>query len=159
MAATLDYLSTLDDERFHAIYEFLSQDGFGPLDSEVAAALKFRPQAIRKLPLAKRAKTGRSIIMRKKNAELAYELLGGYLFRKDKDLITEFLDAAGIEHDDGMIDSDELPKADDLPKIVATLDGAHDADDVTIYMAICAQTWPEVEQFDALWRERAAARS
>jgi len=159
MAATLDYLATLDDERFLAIYEFLAQEGFGPLDAEVAASLKFRPQAIRKLPMTKRAKHARTLLARKRNAELAYELLGGYLFKKDRALVTEFLDAAGIEHDDGMIESDTPPKGDDLPSIAEKLDGNHDADDVTMYMALCSQTWPEVERFDTLWRERAAARA
>ncbi|MEZ5978580.1 MAG: hypothetical protein R3F34_10210 [Planctomycetota bacterium] len=160
MASTLDYLETLDDERFGAIYEFLSQDGFGPLDGDVAAALKFRPQAIRKLPLVTRAKHARTLITRKRNAELAYELLGAYVFRKDKELVTEFLDAVGVEHEDGMIEGEaKIPESATAEKAIAELDGKHDRDDVTAYVALCAQTWPEVPRFDELWRERATTRS
>jgi hypothetical protein len=155
MAATLEFLETLDDARFQSLYEYLSQDGYGPLDGDVAAALKFRPQAIKKLPLATRAKHARTIIARKRNAELSYELLGAYLFRKDKALVLEFLDATGVKHEDGMIAGDaKIPSASEIDKAVAALDGSHDRGDVTTYMAVCAQTWPEVSRFDALWRER-----
>ena len=51
--AVLEQLQRLSDERFLSIYESLSERGFGPLDGEVAKALKFRPQAIRKLPMDK----------------------------------------------------------------------------------------------------------
>jgi hypothetical protein len=155
MAATLEFLETLDDARFQSLYEFLSQDGYGPLDGDVAAALKFRPQAIKKLPLATRAKHARTLIARKRNAELSYELLGAYLFRKDKNLVLEFLDTTGVKHDDGMIAGDaKLPAPADIDKAVAKLDTSHDRSDVTTYMAVCAQTWPEVPHFDQVWRGR-----
>ena len=51
----IEQLRLLSDERFLCIYEALVRDGFGPLDGEVAKALKFRPQAIVKIPMAKRA--------------------------------------------------------------------------------------------------------
>ncbi len=55
----IEQLKAMKEERFLAIYDQLAQDGYGPLDGEVAKVLKFRPQAIRKLPMPKRAKTAR----------------------------------------------------------------------------------------------------
>ena len=46
----LEELERMGDERFHTLYEALTTNGFGPLDGEVAKALKFRPQAVRKIP-------------------------------------------------------------------------------------------------------------
>ena len=56
MQAAIPYLKTLSTERFLEIYAGLEVQGFGPLDREVAQSLKFRPQAIQKLPMAQRAK-------------------------------------------------------------------------------------------------------
>ena len=106
----VDELRRMSDERFQALYETLAQNGFGPLDGEVAKALKFRPQAIRKLPIAQRAKRARALLLRANNAELAYELFGSYLMKTCKELITDFLDATGVEHEDGMIHSVEESK-------------------------------------------------
>ena len=90
--AVLDQLKSLSDERFLSIYEALSERGFGPLDGEVAKVLKFRPQAIKKLPMDKRAKRARLLIERDSNAELCYELFGSYLVKNKKELVTSFLD-------------------------------------------------------------------
>src|SRR5688500_19372467 len=98
----LDQLRALSDERFLAIYEALSQHGFGPLDGEVAKALKFRPQAIRKLPMAQRAKKARSLLLARSNGEMAYEVFGTYLLKDHKGLVTGFLDLTGVRHEDGM---------------------------------------------------------
>ena len=156
MASTIDFLATLDDERFHAIYEGLSEQGFGPLDGELAKLLKFRPQAIRKLPLAQRAKKARSLMLSRKNAELAYEVLGTYLMRTRPELVTDFLDAVGIEHEDGIVeDVSAEPEAGKIEAAVATLDRSHPEEEVTLYLALSAQTWPDVAAFDELWRKRA----
>ena len=93
----------MSEERFLAIYESLAQQGFGPLDAEVAKQLHFRPKAIKKLPMAKRASRARNHLITSKNAEMAYELFGSYLIRYHKDLVTGFLDEIGVEHEEGMI--------------------------------------------------------
>lgn len=155
MAATIDFLTTLDDPRFFQIYEGLSDKGFGPLDGEIAKLLKFRPQAIRKLPLEQRAKHAKAILQRTNNAELCYEVFGTYLMRQHEGLVTGFLDAVGIEHDEGIVeDTSQLPSADKIPAAVQKLDGEFPPADVTMYLAVSAQTWPEVEAFDELWRDR-----
>ena len=49
--AVLEHFKTLSEERFLALYQALSERGFGPLDHEVAKLLRFRPQAIKKIPM------------------------------------------------------------------------------------------------------------
>ena len=155
--AVLEQLKRLSDERFQSIYESLSDRGFGPLDGEVAKALKFRPQAIRKLPMEKRAKRARMIIEGKSNVELCYELFGSYLVRTKKDLVTGFLDATGVEHDEGMIEDidEEGPDPAKIGEAIEKLDGEFDPEDVTLYLALCTEQWPESEELEAAWRARA----
>jgi len=154
--AVLEELQRMSEERFLAIYEALAQQGFGPLDGELAKKLKFRPQAIRKLPMQKRAHHARSMVLGGKNAELAYELFGTYLVRKDKALLTDFLDATGVEHEDGMISDVEEGKPDEskVPSAVEALDAKYPADDVTLYLAMGAEHWPDVAAVQEAWKVR-----
>lgn len=154
--AVLEQITSLTDERFLALYESLSDRGFGPLDGEVAKALKFRPQAIKKLPMAARAKRARSILTSRSQVEMCYEFLGTYLVQKRKDLVTGFLDATGVSHQEGMIEDIENAKPDPakLADAVRELDGKHDPDDVTLYLAIAAEQWPDVPEVEELWRTR-----
>ena len=157
--AVLAQLEALSDERFLSLYESLAERGFGPLDAEVAKHLKFRPQAIRKLPMPKRAAQARRLIEARKNAELCYELFGTYLVKTRKELVTGFLDATGVEHEDGMI-ADLDKSAPDPARIagaVEQLDRSFDPDDVTLYLAVCVEMWPRDEALEKAWRARAGA--
>jgi uncharacterized protein (UPF0297 family) len=155
----LEQIQRMSPERFLAIYQSLEQQGFGPLDGEVAKLLKFRPQAIRKLPMEQRARTARRILEGSHNAQLAYELLGAYLIKNKKELVTGFLDATGVKHQDGMIEDvdKEKPAAEKLGPALAELDQKFPPEDVTIYLAICAEQWPDVGELDQLWRARAGS--
>jgi hypothetical protein len=155
----IEHLRLLDEARFLSMYAALAKQGFGPLDNEVAAALKFRPQAIRKLPMEKRAKKARAMLLAKGRAELCYEFFGAYLLQQHKPLVTGFLDATGVEHEDGMLSrlDDNRPDVGKLRATVADLDGKFDPQDVTLYLALCAEQWPGVPELEALWRERAGA--
>lgn len=151
----IEQLKQLDDERFYAIYESLVQNGFGPLDGEVAKSLKFRPQAIRKLPLAQRARRARSLLGR--NPELTYEFFGGYLMQHQKVLVTGFLDKTGVPHEDGIIEdlAAGRPDPEKLAEAVEELDRSFPPEDVTLYLSMCADQWSGVEELERLWRERA----
>lgn len=152
----VDELRRMTDERFLSLYESLAQNGFGPLDGEVAKALKFRPQAIRKLPMAQRARRARAILLQANNAELTYELFGSYLLKTRKQLISSFLDETGVEHDEGMIGNveEDRPAVDKLDAAVAKLDGEHPEGDVTLYLSMCATQWHAIAELDAAWRRR-----
>lgn len=153
--AVLEQLRALSDSSFLALYENLTEHGFGPLDAEVARVLKFRPQAIKKLPIAKRAEHARRILLRDSKAELCYELFGTYLMRDKKELVTAFLDATGVPHEEGMLeDTEKTPDPQKLPTAVEELDGKFARDDVTIYLSMCVEQWPEVPELTALWKAR-----
>jgi len=157
----LEQLHAMSPERFLQIYESLEIQGFGPLDKEVALSLRFRPQAVRKLPMVQRAKRAKSILEAGKAAELAYEVFGAYLIKHKKDLVTGFLDATGVEHKDGMIEDIDAAKPDG--KKVATaakeLDERFPPEDVTLYLALAAEQWPDVQELGKLWTKRSGVES
>ena len=157
--AVLEQFQLLTEQRFLALYQALSERGFGPLDGEVAKLLKFRPQAIKKLPLEKRARLARGWIETKKSPELCYELFGTYLVRTKKELVTGFLDATGVPHKEGMIEDIDAARPDParLRAAVQELDRRFEAEDVTLYLALCAEQWPAVPELAELWRERSGA--
>lgn len=154
----LEELKSMSEERFLALYEDLGQNGFGPLDGEVAKALRFRPQAIRKLPMPQRARRAKHILVSTANAELCYELFGSWLIGHRKELVTGFLDATGVPHEDGMLEDLEVnrPDASKLEAAVAELDGKFSPEDVTLYLALCTEQWPALKQLEELWRARTA---
>jgi len=154
----LEHFRTLNEQRFLSIYEALTEQGYGPLDAEVAKLLRFRPQAIKKIPIAKRAKLAKNWIEQKHNAELCYEFFGTYLVRTKRDLVTGFLDATGVPHKEGMIEDIDGAKPDPqkIDAAVKDLDAKFGADDVTLYLALCAEQWPSVPELVRLWRERSS---
>jgi hypothetical protein len=152
----LEQLQRLSPERFLAIYQSLEQQGFGPLDAEVAKHLRFRPQAIRKLPFDQRARTARRILEQSRNAQMAYEILGAYLIKNARTLVTDFLDATGVQHQDGMVEDldNAKPDAAKIASAIHALDQKYKPEDVTIYLAMCAEQWPSVRELDSAWRQR-----
>ena len=152
----LQQLDALSPERFLAIYEALAQQGFGPLDDKVAAALKFRPIAIKKLAFEKRAATARKLLIKGRETELCYELFGSYLVTKAKDLVAEFLDGTGVPHENCMVEDVDTSKPDPakVAATVAELDKKYDPADVTLYLALAAEQWPSVPEVEAAWRMR-----
>ena len=153
----LEQLKKLSDEAFHKIYDSLAQQGYGPLDGEVAKAMKFRPQAIRKLKMEQRSKRARAILLQSNNSEMTYEIFGSYLISRHKQLVSDFLDATGVEHEDCMIRDVESARPDvaKLATAIQELDQRFDASDVTLYLALCAEQWPQVPEIDSIWRMRA----
>jgi hypothetical protein len=152
----IEQLKRMDQGRFLAIYEALEQQGFGPLDNEVAKELKFRPQAIRKLPMPKRAARAKRLLEAASNAELCYELFGTYLIKEHKGLVTGFLDLTGVEHEEGMIENTDEARPDGkkVADAVAELEAQFSGEDVTLYLAICAEQWPQVTEIQETWQAR-----
>ncbi len=153
----IEQLKSLTPERFETIYAALADQnqGLGPLDVEVAKELKFRPQAIKKLPLAKRSQRAKLLLERSANAELTYEVFGTYLMTGHKQLILDFLNATDVPHEDGMLqEADAKPAVGKLNEAIAELDQKYDPADVTLYLAVCAEQWPQVPEVESMWRMR-----
>lgn len=152
----VEQLKQLSDERFLVIYESLENQGYGPLDGEVAKLMKFRPHAIKKLPMSQRAKKARAFVERSSNAELAYELFGTYLLKHHKGLVTGFLDKTGVKHDEGMIEDldNNKPEGDKVATALTELDAEFAPEDVTLYLSMCVEQWPQVKELESSWRDR-----
>lgn len=155
-AQVLEQLKAMSPERFLAIYQGLEREGFGPLDAEVAKSLKFRPVAVKKLPMAQRAKRARMLLETSGNAELTYEVFGAYLIRNRKGLVTGFLDRTGVKHEDGMIEDIDrgVPEKSKVKAAIEELDREFPAEDVTLYLSLCAQMWPQIVEIEKIWRGR-----
>ncbi|MFT7670605.1 MAG: hypothetical protein ACI8X5_003315 [Planctomycetota bacterium] len=152
----IEQLKKMDDARFLTIYSALEQQGFGPMDNEVAKAMKFRPHAIRKLPFDRRAKKAKQLLESTANAEMCYEIFGSYLIKDHKELVTGFLDLTGVEHEDGMIQNtdESQPDGTKIGEAVKALDEKHPHEDVTLYLSLCAEQWPSINQIQETWKTR-----
>ena len=152
----LDYLKAMKEERFLHIYETLSQDGHGPLDGEVAKALKFRPHMIRKVPFDKRARTAKAVLARGGNGELCYELFASYLLKDSKQLVIDFLDKTDVPHEEGMVQDiqADTPAPEKISAAVKELDETYSTEDVTLYLALAAGQWPNVPEVASAYAMR-----
>jgi len=95
--------------------------------------------------------------------ELAEEMLAVYFLHCRKELLVEWLDAVGIEHEDGALKSDRPPPPDDakLGEAVARFRQADDdaarADRDLLLRAFAAQSAVEWPTLDRLLAGAAAA--
>jgi hypothetical protein len=99
----------------------------------IARHIKFRPKSVLGLPVEKKAR--HLATLAQVSDLLAARLLVAYHLEHQRPMMGAFLDALGIEHDDGLI-KDETPKtpdADTLDKAVTTLAAAYPRADVTRY--------------------------
>lgn len=152
----LEHVRAMSPERFLSLYQSLERDGFGPLDGQVAQSLHFRPQAIRKLPMAQRAKRARMILETSRSSDLAYEIVGGYLLKTRKELVTGFLDATGVKHEQGMIEDVDgaKPAPEKIAPALTELDRKFPKEDVTLYLVLCVDQWPDVAEFGRILAAR-----
>jgi hypothetical protein len=140
----------LDAERRHAAAEaFWKSDLVKDADKAatidvLATTMHFRHQTIRTAPPAKRA--GYLANSNALNDQVAGTLLYVYHMERQKPLLTKFLDALGVEHEDGQIkDEMEPPAQEALEKAVDALFAECDRKDVLLYLetllAQDAATW------------------
>jgi hypothetical protein len=108
----------------------VSPDATRQIEASAAIALKFRPQYLAKQKRAKRAASVRSALSRLQSGPLAEETLAVYFLQCRKDLLTEWLDLLGLEHEEGILTQDEIdtPSKADIEKHVATFRGAAEGD-------------------------------
>jgi hypothetical protein len=114
-------------------------------DAAIAAAIRFRPMAVRKLPVDKRVGYLRRTV-RPDDALASSLLLALHLDRRSA-LLESFLDRLGIPQEGGMIDPDhdvEPVAADALRDAVAHVRAEFDAAQVEVYLASLVAMEPEV---------------
>ena len=102
----------------------------------IARTLRFREEAVRKLPVDKRA--GYLAKAVQPADSLAGSLLLALHLEERRPLLAAFLDALGIPHDNGMISEEhdlQPPGKEALARATAALDARFPAREVDIYLA------------------------
>jgi hypothetical protein len=149
-----EIIAQLTPERCEEILTRISAeapDVFRQTVASAAAALKFRPQYLAKQPLPKRIASIRRVLVRPASGPLAEELLAVYFLRCRLDLLREWLDLVGLEHEDGVLTADEVPCPDAslLEEKVKTLRSGEDPDCELLLRVFAAQSaidWPALDE-------------
>jgi hypothetical protein len=111
----------------------------------IARRLNFRPKSVQALPVERRAKQLAQI--NEVSDALATRALIAYHFASQRPLMTTFLDALGIPHENGLITAEDVtpPDRERLTAATNALVAAHPADDATRYLrtlvALDGDTW------------------
>jgi len=119
--------------------------------SAAAGAFRLRPVFLRRQPRKRQAEWMRQALSRTAMAAVAEEVLAEYFLEYHPDLLAEFLDALGLEHDKGVLASQapECPKPATLAKLVEAFRKGKDSERRELLMrAFAAQTaidWPDLE--------------
>lgn len=116
-----------------------------------SAALKSRPQYLLKQPFEKRAAALRRALSRVSSDGVAEEMLAVYFLECRKELLLEWLDLIGVEHEEGTL-KQESPAEPAEKKLRAALEKFlaqdDDADRDLLLRAFSAQNsidWPKLD--------------
>ena len=146
--------AAMSQEKCGQIMEKISQQSPEAVKQTVAAAaiaLKFRPQFLLKQPLEMRVSSVRRALSRTSANALAEELLAVYFLKCRLDLLVEWLDLLGLEHEEGMLKADVVgsPAEAELREKVSRFRAADgDADRELLLQAFAAQAaiqWPVLD--------------
>ena len=117
-----------------------------------SAALKTRPAFMLKQPFAKQASAVRRALSRVAGNPLADETLAMYFLEIRSELLVEWLDTAGVSHEEGALTEDSPPEPD-AEKLRAAVAGFREAEDDAdrelLLRAFSAQAsihWPLLDQ-------------
>jgi len=134
---------------------------FAQAVAAAGAAMKARPVYLKRQPFGKRAELVRRTLSRVSANEVAGEILAVYFLECRKELLTQWLDGAGLEHEEGTLLADAPAQPEDaaLRKAAASyLAADEDPDRPLLLAAFAAQEaieWPLLEE---ILGERPAAR-
>jgi len=118
-----------------------------------AVALKSRPRFLMKQPLPKRVAAVRRALSRVAAGPVAEEVLAVYFLDCRNDMLVEWLDAIGLDHEEGVLKADAPPSPDaaTLDKAVGEFRGRDDDPDrLLLLRAFAAQGAIEWPALDAL---------
>ena len=112
-----------------------NREVYRALVASMAQAQKMRPVFIGRQPKERRHKSFVQMLSRAGSEEHAGNLIRGWLFKEQKDVLTDFLGKLGIEHEEGMVDN--LPESisdDALNAAVNLLIEKYDRELVAVYL-------------------------
>jgi hypothetical protein len=129
---------------------------FAQAIAAASVAMKARPVYLQRQPFEKRAEAARRALARVTSNPVAGEVLAVYFLECRKELLVEWLDAVGLEHEEGTLEADaplpppqpELRQA--LERFLAVDD---DPDRRLLLAAFAAQDAIEWPDLDALLAE------
>jgi hypothetical protein len=100
----------------------------------LARKLNFRPKSLQQLPVERRIKMLAN--MSDVSEAVATRALIGYHLAAERPLMAAFLDAVGIEHDNGLITAEEVPTPapEKVTAGVTAIKAAFPADAVQLYL-------------------------
>ncbi len=147
--------ASMAPERAAAVLGVLAEAAPGAYTSALAAAsaaMKARPRFLARQPAPKRAEAVRRCLSRVAANDLAGEILATYFLDCRKELLVEWLDALGLEHEEGVLEADAPaePPAEEIRKRVESfLEGEGREDRELLLRAFAAQEavdWPALEE-------------
>ena len=115
----------------------------------LAKRLNFRMRSLQALPIERLAR--HLAQMTEVTDLIATRALIAYHFTTQRPLMSAFLDALGIAHDNGLITAEQVdpPSRDRLASAATTVNGSFDPADVALYLktlaALDGQTWANME--------------
>ena len=112
-----------------------NREVYRALVASMAQAQKMRPVFIGRQPKERRHKSFVQMLSRAGSEEHAGNLIRGWLFKEQKDVLTDFLGKLGIEHEEGMVD--DLPESisdDALNAAVDLLIEKYDRELIAVYL-------------------------
>jgi len=116
-----------------------------------AGAFKLRPTFLKRQPPGKQAEWVRKALARGTMATVAEEILAEYFLGHHKSLLVEWLDAIGLEHEEGVLKASTPPppEADSLQKAFDAFCGGDNPERrrllLSAFAAQSAIDWPELE--------------
>jgi len=153
MLSSYELIGFISPELAHRILADTAEDNRDLYEATLGAVARLRgmrPQFLKKQPKPTRHKTMVQAMSKPAFDEAAGSLLRGWLLKHQIVLLTQFLDALGIEHEEGIVE--ELPEtiADDaLSAALYNLLANHDRDVVVLYLhafhTMNDAGWPNLE--------------
>jgi hypothetical protein len=150
--------ATMPPEQARGLLESLKERAPGAYAQSIgltAGALKARPVFLQRQPPERRAELMRKALGRVVSDPIAEEMLAIYFLECRNELLVEWLDALGLEHEKGTLKGDDAPAepaADVLEKALADYRAkagdADRADRELLLRAFAAQTsidWPKLD--------------
>lgn len=100
----------------------------------IAHKLKFRPKSVQQEPIERRAK--QLAHLADVSETIATRALIAYHLAAERPMMCAFLDAMGIEHENGLITAEDMPPppAEKIAAGAASLTGKFPADAVSLYL-------------------------
>ena len=151
--------ASMSPERARDFLRVLSEEKpsmFAQALAAASAAMKARPVYLLRQPFDKRAEAVRRALSRVAASDVGEELLAVYFLECKQELLVEWLDAAGVEHDEGTLERD--PPQPSAAKVKSATEkfrkASDDPDRELLLRAFAAQgavVWPDLE---ALFGER-----